>query len=91
MNEGWFPLQFSLEVLGNCQTSSDHFITCALHSRNVQFSLEGGREGGGAEIPRSVRKFWEQKVEREEWMLVCCSKPEMTFLEDQSRDKQELI
>ena len=46
VNEGWFPLQFSLKVLGNCQTSSDHFITCALHSRNVQFSREGGREGG---------------------------------------------
>ena len=43
--------------------------------------------GRGAEVARSVRKFLGQK----EGMLVCCSKPEMTFLEDQSQDKQKVI
>ena len=46
---------------------------------------------GGAEVARSVRKFWAQEEEREEWMLVCCSKPEMTFLGDQSQDRQKVI
>ena len=77
MNVG-FLFSFLSKFLGNCQTSSDHFITCSPFPKYTIFY--GGREGG-AEIPRSVRKFCPQKEGWEQWMLVCCSKPEMTFLE----------
>ena len=46
---------------------------------------------GGAEIRRSVQNFCGQKEERGEMDAGCCSKPEMTFLEDQSQDKQKVI
>ena len=46
----------SLKVLGNCQSSSDHFIRC---SPFAQYTIFYG--GGGAEVARSVRKFWGQK------------------------------